>query len=114
RLDTLDEALLRPGRFDRQIEIGLPDLNARYEILKLYSKNRPIGENLNLRALAEQTVYFSGAKLENLMNEAAINAARENADAITEKHMDRAFYTVIAGDEKKDRSNIRSLDRKIT
>ncbi|ABW18719.1 ATP-dependent metallopeptidase FtsH/Yme1/Tma family protein [Alkaliphilus oremlandii] len=114
RLDTLDEALLRPGRFDRQIEIGLPDLNARYEILKLYSKNRPIGETLNLRAFAEQTVYFSGAKLENLMNEAAINAARENADAITEKHMDRAFYTVIAGDEKKDRSNIRSLDRKIT
>jgi len=114
RLDTLDEALLRPGRFDRQIEIGLPDLNARYQILKLYSKNRPIADNLSLKGIAEQTVYFSGAKLETLMNEAAINAARENAEAISELHIDKAFYTVIAGDEKKDRSNIRHIDRKIT
>lgn len=114
RLDTLDEALLRPGRFDRQIEIGLPDLNARYEILKLYSKDRPIAPSLNLKYLAEQTVYFSGARLENLMNEAAINAARESAESISELHIDKAFYTVIAGDEKKDRSNIRSLDRRIT
>ncbi len=114
RLDTLDEALLRPGRFDRQIEIGLPDLNARYEILKLYSKDRPIKDTLNLRGIAEQTVYFSGAKLENLMNEAAINAARENADSISEIHVDKAFYTVIAGDEKKDRTGIRTIDRKIT
>ncbi|QUH21704.1 ATP-dependent metallopeptidase FtsH/Yme1/Tma family protein [Alkaliphilus sp. B6464] len=114
RLDTLDEALLRPGRFDRQIEIGLPDLNARHEILKLYSKDRPIAVSLSLRGIAEQTVYFSGAKLENLMNEAAINAARENAEAITALHIDKAFYTVIAGDEKKDRSNIRNIDRRIT
>lgn len=114
RLDTLDEALLRPGRFDRQIEIGLPDLNARYEILKLYSKDRPISAGLNLRGIAEQTVYFSGAKLENLMNEAAINAARENAAYISQLHIDKAFYTIIAGDEKKDRSNIRNIDRKIT
>lgn len=114
RLDTLDEALLRPGRFDRQIEIGLPDLKARYEILQLYSKNRPIASDINLKDIAEQTVYFSGAKLENLMNEAAINAARENAKSICENHIDKAFYTVIAGDEKKDRSNIRKIDRKIT
>lgn len=114
RLDILDEALLRPGRFDRQIEVGLPDLNARYEILKLYSKDRPIGRNISLKGIAEQTVYFSGAKLENLMNEAAINAARENSEYISEYHIDRAFYTVIAGDEKKDRSNIKSLDKKIT
>jgi len=114
RLDTLDEALLRPGRFDRQIEIGLPDLNARHQILKLYSKNRPIADNLSLKGIAEQTVYFSGAKLETLMNEAAINAARENAETISELHIDKAFYTVIAGDEKKDRSNIRHIDRKIT
>lgn len=114
RLDILDEALLRSGRFDRQIEIGLPDLKARYEILKLYSRDRPIAPNLNFKYIAEQTVYFSGAKLENLMNEAAINAARENAEFICDFHIDKAFYTVIAGDEKKDRSNIRNIDRKIT
>ncbi len=114
RLDILDEALLRPGRFDRQIEVGLPDLKARYEILKLYSKDRPIKANLSLKGIAEQTVYFSGAKLENLMNEAAINAARENSESISEYHIDKAFYTVIAGDEKKDRSNIKNLDKKIT
>lgn len=114
RLDILDEALLRPGRFDRQIEVGLPDLKARYEILKLYSKDRPIKASLSLKGIAEQTVYFSGAKLENLMNEAAINAARENSESISEYHIDKAFYTVIAGDEKKDRSNIKNLDKKIT
>ncbi len=114
RLDTLDEALLRPGRFDRQIEVGLPDLKARIEILSLYTQNRPISEDFNISALAQQTVYFSGAKLENLMNEAAIYAAREEAELITEKHIDKAFYKVIAGEEKKDRSNIAVIDRKIT
>ncbi len=114
RLDMLDEALLRSGRFDRQIEIGLPDLKARYEILELYSRDRPIAPDVNLEHIAEQTVYFSGAKLESLMNEAAINAARENAESISNCHIDKAFYTVIAGDEKKDRSNIRNIDRRIT
>ncbi|MDI9476246.1 MAG: ATP-dependent metallopeptidase FtsH/Yme1/Tma family protein [Natronincolaceae bacterium] len=114
RLDILDEALLRSGRFDRQIEIGLPDLKARYEILKLYSNDRPVAPDVNLEHVAEQTVYFSGAKLESLMNEAAINAAREDAEFICDFHIDKAFYTVIAGDEKKDRSSIRSIDRKIT
>ncbi len=114
RLDTLDEALLRPGRFDRQIEVGLPDYKARMEILSLYTQNRPISEAIDLDALAHQTVYFSGAKLENLVNEAAIYAARENAKGITEKHIDRAFYKVVAGEEKKDRSSINQLDRKIT
>ncbi len=114
RLDILDEALLRSGRFDRQIEIGLPDLKARYEILELYSRDRPIAADVDLEHIAEQTVYFSGAKLESLMNEAAINAARENAESISNFHIDKAFYTVIAGDEKKDRSNIRNIDRKIT
>ncbi|WP_330371169.1 ATP-dependent metallopeptidase FtsH/Yme1/Tma family protein [Alkaliphilus transvaalensis] len=114
RLDTLDEALLRPGRFDRQIEVGLPDLKARVEILSLYTKNKPVSEAFNISALAQQTVYFSGAKLENLMNEAAIYAARENADVITEQHVDKAFYKVIAGEEKKDRSNIAQIDRDIT
>ncbi len=114
RLDTLDEALLRPGRFDRQIEVGLPDINARREILALYCKDRPVEETLDLNALAHQTVYFSGAKLENLMNEAAIFAAREDANCITQQHIDRAFYVVVAGEEKKDRSSIEELDRRIT
>ncbi|MCC5912163.1 MAG: ATP-dependent metallopeptidase FtsH/Yme1/Tma family protein [Clostridiaceae bacterium] len=114
RLDTLDEALLRPGRFDRQIEIGLPDLKAREAILKLYTENRPVAQTVSIERVAQQTVYFSGAKLENLMNEAAIYAARESADFISENHIDKAFYTVVAGEEKKDRSKIREIDRRIT
>ena len=114
RLDTLDEALLRAGRFDRQIEVGLPDLNARKQILTLYCKDRPVAETIDINALAHQTVFFSGAKLENLMNEAAIFAAREDATVITQQHIDKAFYVVIAGEEKKDRSNIQDLDRSIT
>ncbi len=114
RLDTLDDALLRPGRFDRQIEVGLPDINARREILSLYCKDRPVAASLDINALAHQTVFFSGAKLENLMNEAAIFAAREEAGYITQQHIDKAFYVVIAGEEKKDRSSIEDLDRRIT
>ncbi|KAB3529793.1 ATP-dependent metallopeptidase FtsH/Yme1/Tma family protein [Alkaliphilus pronyensis] len=114
RLDTLDEALLRPGRFDRQIEVGLPDLKAREEILQLYSEDRPISPALDLGRLAQQTVYFSGAKLESLMNEAAIYAARDNAKSIEDYHVDKAFYKVIAGDEKKNRSQIAKQDRRIT
>ncbi|AKL94886.1 ATP-dependent zinc metalloprotease FtsH [Clostridium aceticum] len=114
RLDILDEALLRPGRFDRQIEVGLPDLKARQDILKLYTQNRPIATTISIERIAQQTVYFSGAKLENLMNEAAIYAARENASFISEKHVDKAFYTVVAGEEKKDRSNIKESERRIT
>lgn len=114
RIDTLDEALLRPGRFDRQIEVGLPDVNARYKILKLHSKNKPLSKNVDLRKVAYQTVYFSGAKLESLMNESAMLAAKENERVISMKHIDKAFYTVIAGEEKKDRSNITVEDKKIT
>ncbi|QUH26962.1 ATP-dependent metallopeptidase FtsH/Yme1/Tma family protein [Serpentinicella alkaliphila] len=114
RLDILDEALLRPGRFDRQIEVGLPDLKARKDILSLYVKNRPMSPNLSIDSLAQQTVYFSGAKIENLINEAAIYAAKENAQYITEDHLDRAFYTVVAGEAKKDRSGIKKLDKRIT
>ena len=114
RLDILDDALLRPGRFDRQIEVGLPDLKARQDILRLYTKNRPIAQSLSIEKVAQQTVCFSGAKLESLMNEAAIYAAKENAGCISDKHIDKAFYTVIAGEEKKDRSSIREIDRKVT
>jgi len=114
RLDTLDEALLRPGRFDRHIEIQLPDIMSRLKILELHSKNKPLDESVNLKKVAQQTVYFSGAKLENLMNEAAINAARRSSGSIQPQDIDKAFYTIIAGAEKKDRSTISEQDRRIT
>jgi len=114
RLDTLDEALLRPGRFDRHIEIGLPDVKARLKILALHCKNKPIDQDVDLEKLANQTVYFSGAQLENLMNEAAIIAARKGSGTIHQQHIDQAFYIVVAGYEKKDRSSISEIDRKIT
>lgn len=114
RLDTLDEALLRPGRFDRHIEIGLPDVNARKNILMLYAKKKPLSDDVNLEELAKSTVYFSGAMLENLLNEAAINAANEKASTINKAHIDKAFYTVIAGSPKTDRSYITDKERKIT
>ncbi len=114
RLDTLDEALLRPGRFDRHIEIGLPDVNARKNILMLYAKKKPLSDDVNLEELAKSTVYFSGAMLENLLNEAAINAANDKASSINKEHIDKAFYTVIAGSPKTDRSYITDRERKIT
>lgn len=114
RLDTLDEALLRPGRFDRHIEIGLPDVNARRQILSLHAKKKPLSDNVNLEEVAKSTVYFSGAMLENLLNEAAINAANEKEPVIRKEHIDKAFYTVIAGSPKVDRSYITDRDRKIT
>ncbi|TDT61172.1 ATP-dependent metallopeptidase FtsH/Yme1/Tma family protein [Fonticella tunisiensis] len=114
RLDVLDDALLRPGRFDRHIEVGLPDINARYKILKLHGRNKPLGENVDLKRLAQMTVYFSGAMLENLMNEAAILAARENSEYITMEHLNKAYSTVLAGAEKKDRSFINDRDKLIT
>lgn len=114
RLDTLDEALLRPGRFDRQIEIGYPDIRAREEIIKLYFKSRPVSEAVKSSEWAKQTVYFTGAMLENLINEAAIEAANRGCDCIDNDHLEVAFYTVIAGKEKKDRSMISEMDRKIT
>lgn len=114
RIDTLDEALLRPGRFDRQIEIGLPDVNARYSILKLHSMNKPISSEVDLRKLALETVYFSGAKLENLMNESAIIAARNKDKNINNEHINKAYYAILVGDEKKDRSSISLGDKKIT
>ncbi len=114
RLDTLDEALLRPGRFDRHIEIGYPDLKAREAIIELYFKNRPIADEVDSYELAKQTVLFTGAMLENLINEAAIEAANQNDTVINNRHLETAFYTIIAGKEKKDRSHISQLDREIT
>ena len=104
RIDTLDNALLRPGRFDRQIEIMLPDKNARKDIIKLYL-NKVNAEDVNIDELADLTVYFSGAMIENLINEAALLAIRENSDKITEDHIKRAYLEVLAGVEKKDYDN---------
>ncbi len=114
RLDTLDDALLRPGRFDRHVEIGLPDLNARLRILKHHSKNKPLSIDTDLNKLARDTVYFSGAMLENLLNEAAIFAAKSEKNIVTNEHIQKAYYTVLAGAEKKDRSNIKERERLIT
>ena len=114
RMDTLDEALLRPGRFDRQIEIGLPDVNSREKILGLHSKYKPLSDDVDMRALAKSTVGFSGAMLENLLNEAAITAANNNKSFINQNHIDRAFYTVLAGAPKTDLSYISTRDREIT
>lgn len=114
RLDTLDEALLRPGRFDRHIEIGLPDINSRRKILELHSRNKPLDESVDLDNLAYQTVYFSGAKLESLLNEAAIYAAKRDQGSIDKRDIDKAFYTIIVGAEKKDRSAIAERDRRVT
>lgn len=113
-MDTLDEALLRPGRFDRQIEIGLPDVNSRQKILSLHAKKKPLSEDVDLEALSKSTVFFSGAMLENLLNEAAIYAANDNKPVINSQHIDKAFYTVIAGAPKTDTSYISEHDRKIT
>lgn len=114
RLDTLDEALLRPGRFDRQVEIALPDLAGRESILKAHANGKPIEKSVDLTGLAKQTVFFSGAMLENLLNEAAINAAKSGKETIGQAEVDKAFYTVIAGSEKADRSGIKEQERRIT
>lgn len=113
RLDILDSALLRPGRFDRHIEVSLPDISARKKILRLHMKNKPVN-NINLGDLAKKTAYFSGAKLENLVNEAAILACKENSDYIENIHFEKAFSIVIAGHEKISRDYISDTDRKIT
>jgi len=114
RLDTIDDALLRPGRFDRHIEIGLPDLNARKSILKFCSENKPLSSEINIEEYAKRTVYFSGAMIENFLNEAAIFAAKRESGEIQQEDMEKAYYTIIAGAEKKDRSSLKDKERKIT
>lgn len=101
RIDTLDNALLRPGRFDRQIEIMLPDKKARKEILQLYLSSRPVEDNIDIDKIADQTVYFNGAMLETLVNEAAIIAAKVNSSIIKNEHLESAYLHISAGKEKK-------------
>jgi len=114
RPDTLDEALMRPGRFDRRVEIGLPDLSARKQILALHAQNKPLAPNTDLEKLAVDTVFFSGAMLEGLLNDAAISAAKRGGEAIEPEDITTAYYTALAGSEKKDRSNIRQQEREVT
>ena len=114
RIDVLDEALLRPGRFDRQIEVQLPDVNARHKILKLHGEKKPLGKDVDLEKLATETIYFSGAKLENLLNEAAMIAVKSKASEINGEHVNKAYFKVLVGDEKMDRSHFTMEDKKIT
>jgi cell division protease FtsH len=103
RADVLDPALLRPGRFDRQIYVGLPDIKGREDILKVHAKGKPLAEDADLRKLAQGTAGFTGADLENLVNEAALLAARRDQRFITMEDLKEAEIKVIAGPEKKSR-----------
>ena len=103
RADILDKALLRPGRFDRQVYVGLPDVKGREEILKVHTKNKPLAPDVSLRVIAQRTAGFAGADLENLVNEAALLAARRSRKAITMEDIEEASMKVMAGPEKKSR-----------
>lgn len=113
RPDILDKALLRPGRFDRQITVNYPDVKGREEILKVHSRGKPLGPDVNLKTIAQSTAGFTGADLENLLNEAALLAARENLKAITEKNIEEATVKVVMGTEKKSHV-ITNRDKLIT
>ena len=104
RPDTLDPALMRPGRFDRQVVVGLPDINGREGILKVHSKGLKLAADINLRKVAQQTVYFSGADLANVCNEAALLAARKNKEAVGMDEFLAAVERVTMGPEKKSRA----------
>ncbi len=103
RSDVLDKALLRPGRFDRQVYVGLPDVKGREEILRVHTRKKPLAPDVDLSTIAKSTSGFAGADLENLVNEAALLAARRGRKAITEKEIEEASIKVIAGPEKKSR-----------
>ncbi len=103
RADILDNALLRPGRFDRRIYMGLPDVKGREEILKVHARGKPLGDDVNLKSIARGTAGFAGADLENLLNEAAILATRNHRRFITQPDIDEAILKVVMGPEKKSR-----------
>ena len=113
RQDILDPALLRPGRFDRQVYVGRPDMKGREEILKVHARKKPLAEDVDLKEIARETTGFTGADLENLMNEAALLAARKGQPFITLANIQESVIKVIAGPEKKSRAQIEE-DRKIT
>ena len=103
RVDILDPAILRPGRFDRKVVVGRPDVKGRKEILEVHSRNKKLGDDVDLETVARTTAGFAGADLENLMNEAAINAAAHNRQFISRKDIEQAFIKIGIGKEKKSR-----------
>ena len=113
RPDILDKALLRPGRFDRQITVNYPDVKGREEILKVHSRGKPLGPDVNLKTIAASTAGFTGADLENLLNEAALLAVRKGLKAITQPQIEEATIKVVMGTEKKSRV-IKDKDKMIT
>ena len=113
RVDILDPAILRPGRFDRKIAVGLPDVGGREAILQVHAKNKPLGDNVDLKQIAQTTAGFTGADLENLLNEAAIVAAKDNRCFISQEDIKTAFVKVGVGTERKSRI-ISDKERKIT
>ncbi|MBR4538032.1 MAG: ATP-dependent zinc metalloprotease FtsH [Clostridia bacterium] len=112
RRDILDPALLRPGRFDRQVTVNYPDINGRVAILKVHSKGKPLGEDVDLENIAKRTPYATGADLENIMNEGAIQAAREKQTVITQAHLIEAVERIQMGPEKKSHKVLEE-DRKL-
>ena len=113
RADILDPALLRPGRFDRQIVVGAPDVEGREAILKIHTRNKPLGPDVDLGVIAKSTAGFTGAELENLTNEAALLAARRKKKAITMKEIEEATIKVVAGPEKRSRK-VNDKDKRLT
>ena len=113
RVDILDPAILRPGRFDRKIGVGRPDVRGREEILKVHAKNKPLGDDVDLKQIAQTTAGFTGADLENLLNEAAILAAKESRGYLLQKDIKKAFVKVGLGAEKKSRV-VSEKEKKIT
>lgn len=113
RVDILDPAILRPGRFDRKVAVGTPDVGGRTDILKVHAKNKPLSEDVDLEQIAQTTAGFTGADLENLMNEAAITAAMENRGFVMQEDIRKAFIKVGIGAEKKSRI-ISEKEKKIT
>ena len=113
RVDILDPAILRPGRFDRKVAVGQPDVKGREEILGVHTKEKPLGEDVDLHRIAQTTAGFTGADLENLMNEAAINTAKEGRKFLTQTDIEKAFIKVGIGAEKRSKV-ISEKDKKIT
>ena len=113
RVDILDPAILRPGRFDRKITVGVPDVGGREEILKVHAKNKPLGDDVNLKQIAQTTAGFTGADLENLLNEAAIQAARDNRAFLKQEDIRKSFIKVGIGAEKRSRI-VSDKDKRIT
>lgn len=113
RVDILDPAILRPGRFDRKVAVGRPDVKGREEILQVHAKGKPLGDDVDLKQIAQTTAGFTGADLENLMNESAIGAARENRSYINSEDIKKAFIKVGIGTEKKSKV-ISEKEKRIT